>query len=206
MTTLPIYLYGHDSLRQTAKPVTGLDNTTIKLIYDMFETMTKANGIGLAATQVGEMKRVIVIDLSHLEEEAQDGEAEQEQSHKGERGTEKLVLINPEIMAESGSWAMEEGCLSIPDVRADVQRSETVRIRYRNANFEPEELEAEGLLGRVILHEIDHLNGVLFIDHLSGAKRSLLRGKLRKIKKGEVETSYSVVTAPARRRSGGVEV
>jgi len=101
---------------------------------------------------------------------------------------------------------LEEGCLSIPDVRADVERPETVSIRFRNANFEENTLEVTGLLARVILHEIDHLDGVLFIDYLSSAKRALLRSKLKKIKKGEVETSYPIVTAPVPRRSGRVEV
>lgn len=204
MALLPIYLYGHEVLRQKARSVPDLDNETIKLVHDMIETMVKSNGIGLAANQVGSMKRVITIDLSHvLESEAaenSDGTASRP------KGPETLVLINPEIVAESGSWVMEEGCLSIPDVRADVERPEKITVRFRSAKFETVELESGGLLGRVILHEIDHLNGVLFLDHLSGAKRGLLRGKLRKIKKGEVETSYPVVTAPASRRSGRVEV
>jgi peptide deformylase len=118
----------------------------------------------------------------------------------------KLVLINPEVIERSGTWTMEEGCLSIPDVRGDVERPETIRVRFQNANFEEVEVQATGMLGRVILHEIDHLDGVLFIDYLSSAKRALLRGKLKNIKKGEVETSYPVVTAPAPRRSGRVEV
>lgn len=203
MSTLPIYLYGSDVLRQKAKPVRGLDNETIKLIYDLFETMYKSHGVGLAATQVGEMKRVIVVDVTPTEEESEDG---QELSELEKNQPKKLVLINPEIIGKSGSWSMEEGCLSIPDVRADVERPETIRVRYRNANFEEVELEATGMLGRVILHETDHLDGVLFIDYLSTAKRALLRGKLKNIKKGEVETSYQVVTAPAPRRSGKVEV
>ncbi len=206
MAFLPIYLYGHDVLRETAKPVSELDNETIKLIHDMFETMAKSNGIGLAATQVGSLKRIIVIDLSHVKEAEEDSDAEPDGHRDAPTGPEKLAMINPEIVDETGSWVLEEGCLSIPDVRADVQRSENVRVRFRNANFDQEELEADGLLGRVILHEIDHLNGVLFIDHLNGARRSLLRSKLRKIKKGEVEASYPVVTAAPRSRSGGVEV
>lgn len=205
MAFLPIYLYGHDVLRETAKPVSELDNETIKLIHDMFETMAKSNGIGLAATQVGSLKRIIVIDLSHVKEAEEDSETGSD-GPRDAGGPEKLVMINPEVVREAGSWVLEEGCLSIPDVRADVQRSETVKVRFRNANFDQEELEADGLLGRVILHEIDHLNGVLFIDHLNGARRSLLRSKLRKIKKGEVEASYPVVTAAPRSRSGGVEV
>ncbi len=203
MAFLPIYLYGSDVLRQKAKPVKELDNATIKLIYDLFETMYKSHGIGLAATQVGELKRVIVVDVTPTEEET--GEGDGKDAAADDDQPKKLVLINPEVIERSGSWSMEEGCLSIPDVRADVERDERVKIRFRNANFEEVELEAGGLLGRVILHEIDHLDGVLFIDHVSAAKRSLLGSKLRKIKKGEIETSYPVITTSARRRSGKVE-
>lgn len=213
MAVLPIYLYGNKELRATAKPVTELDNETIRLIYDMSETMKKAHGIGLAATQVGELKRVIVIDLSDVEEKEGGSEPQ------GERLIDpaqprKLVLINPEIMKAEGSWIMEEGCLSIPDVRADVERAERIAVKFRNANFEEMIIETTGLLGRVILHEMDHLDGVLFIDHLGAPNKSLVAARLRIIKKGEVETTYPVVTAPARKRptratwlgGGGVEV
>lgn len=213
MAVLPIYLYGNKVLRETAKPVTELDNETIRLIYDMSETMRKTRGIGLAATQVGELKRVIVIDLSDVE--AKEGSEPQGERLVDPAQPRKLVLINPEIIEAEGSWIMEEGCLSIPDVRGDVERSERIRVRFRNANFEEMTIEATSLLGRVILHEVDHLDGVLFIDHLGAAKKSLVAARLRTIKKGEVETSYPVVTAPARKRptramwsggSGGVEV
>ena len=204
MALLPIYLYGSDVLRQKAKPVKDLDNDAIKLIYDLLETMYKSNGIGLAATQVGSMKRVVVVDVTPTEEDKEDGGREESPVEASQ--PKKLVLINPEVLDRSGSWTMEEGCLSIPDVRADVDRPETVRIRFRNANFEENIMEVTGLLARVILHEIDHLDGVLFIDYLSSAKRTLLRSKLKKIKKGEVETSYPIVTAPVPRRSGRVEV
>ena len=196
MATLPIYLYGSDVLRQKAKPVKELDNATIKLIYDMFETMEKAHGIGLAATQVGEIKRVIVMDVTAAEE-AKEGEVPESEIKPRENSSKpkRFVLINPEVLHASGSSVIEEGCLSIPDVRSEVARAERVTVRYRNANFEEMTVEASGLLGRVILHEIDHLNGILFIDHISGAKKTLLRAKLRKVKNGEVETSYPVVTA-----------
>lgn len=205
MSILPIYLYGSDVLRQKAKPVESLSNETIRLIYDMMETMKKAGGIGLAATQVGSLKRVIVIDITHAEEE-QEGDAVDNAPPQEPPGPTRFVLINPEVIEESGSWQMEEGCLSIPDVRADVTRAERVKVRYRNANFDEEILEAEGLLGRVLLHEIDHLNGVLFIDHLSSAKRGLLSPKLRKIKKGETEAVYPVVVSSGSKKSGTVGV
>ena len=201
MSVLPIYLYGCDVLRQKAKELKELDNETIKLVYDMFETMHRSHGIGLAATQVGEMKRVIVIDVTPSEEErAELGEPVEEDNQP-----KKLVLVNPEVLKSEGTLTMEEGCLSIPDVRGEVERAERVRIRYKDASFKESELEVWGLLARVVLHEIDHLDGILFIDHLSRAKRGLLGSRLKKIKKGEVETTYPVVASSARRRSGRVE-
>lgn len=193
MSVIPIYLYGSEVLRKKAKPVHELDDSLIKLIYDMSETMHRANGIGLAATQVGDLRRVIVVDVSAIEEAQREKDGEQ----PGEDGQEKktLALVNPQVVEESGDWNMEEGCLSIPDVRADVNRSEAIRVRFRDVNFREAEMTAGGLLGRVILHEIDHLSGILFIDHVGAAKRALLRSDLRKIKKGDVETSYPVVSA-----------
>ncbi len=193
MSVLPIYLYGSEILRKKAKPVHELDDSVIKLIYDMAETMHKANGIGLAANQVGYLRRVIVVDVSAIEE-SQREESGEEQVER-ERGTKTLAMINPQLVEQSGSWSMEEGCLSIPDVRADVTRSERISVRFRDVNFREIEMTFDGLLGRVVLHEMDHLDGVLFTDHVSTAKRALLRSELRKIKKGEVETSYPVVSA-----------
>ena len=198
MSVLPIYLYGSDVLRQKAQPVEALDNATIKLMYDMMETMHKANGIGLAANQVGQLRRIIVIDVTSAEEEGEDHGSKPE---AGQATPSKFVMVNPEVIGRSGSWQMEEGCLSIPDVRGDVDRPEHIKVRFRNANFDEEVLEADGLLARVILHELDHLDGVLFVDHLNGAKRSLLMPKLRKIKKGEADTAYPVVIPVSAKRS-----
>ncbi len=238
MSVLPIYLYGSDVLRAKAKSVTALDDSLVRLMYDMFETMHKANGIGLAATQVGDLRRVIVLDISAAMEPArqlsggdenEDGESwnppkeSSEGVHsdfrtssvrspldlreksgqpppkadEGPHGAspQTLVVINPKIISVEGSWVMEEGCLSIPDVRAEVERAEHIRVKFRDANFNEVELSANELLGRVILHEMDHLDGILFVDHLSGAKRTLLKSKLNRIKKGETDASYPVVTA-----------
>ncbi len=145
----------------------------------MFDTMHNAHGIGLAANQVGSLQRVIVIDVSGMGEEYQDAKP--------------LVLVNPSVVRAEGEWTMEEGCLSIPDIRDDVTRAETITIRYKDLDFNDQELEASGLLARVILHEIDHLDGVLFIDHLGAVKRKLLTGRLNKIRKGEVEIEYPIV-------------
>ena len=194
MSTLPIYLFGTEVLRKKAKPVKESNNQVVKLVLDMFETMHKANGIGLAATQVGVLHRAVVIDISDVEEK-DDAEATDEPRKKTSPQLPRtLTLINPELSEERGSWKMEEGCLSIPDVRADVTRAETVRVKFRDVSFKEHELVADGLLARVILHEVDHLNGVLFLDHLTPAKRSLFKTKLRLMKGGKVETSYPVIS------------
>jgi peptide deformylase len=208
MAILPIYLYGTDALRKKAKPVSELDDALVRLVYDMFETMRKAGGIGLAATQVGEMKRVIVVDISAALEDEAAGPSDLADSNAPAtspvpEGVQTLVIINPEIVTAEGSWMMEEGCLSIPGIRGDVVRAKTIRVRFLDANLKPVELAADGLLARVILHEIDHLDGVLFIDHLSSAKRTLLKSKLNRIKKGDVEVSYPVVTAAEGRAKQG---
>jgi peptide deformylase len=213
MAVLPIYLYGSEVLRAKAHPVKELDNSVVKLIYDMFETMHKANGIGLAATQVGDMRRVIVIDISDVEEGKDEG-GEREIRATSSDLPRRLVLINPEILSENGKWVLEEGCLSIPEVRAEVERAEQIRFRYRDANFKETVLQADGLLARVILHEIDHLDGVLFIDRISSVQKAPLKEQLKKIKKGDVETTYPVISAAgqvkagsaSRTRTGKVEV
>ncbi len=195
MSVRPIYLFGTTVLKQSAKPVESLDDSTVKLIYDMFETMREANGLGLAANQVGDLRRVITIDIADVSEPSAEGETE-EPSHPTSPGLPRtLALINPEVVGEEGTWTMEEGCLSLPHLRSEVERADKIRIRFRNAEFKEQETLADGLLARVILHELDHLNGVLFIDRINKAKRSMLLPKLRKIRKGEVEVDYPVVTA-----------
>jgi peptide deformylase len=206
MSLRPIYLYGSHVLREQAKPVKDLTDEVITLIADMVQTMHAAGGIGLAANQVGELHRVLVVDLGAVEEALrEEREGAGAVSRPASPQVQTLVVINPEILQADGSWKMEEGCLSIPGVRANVERAETIRIRFRDGHFQQRELDADGLLARVLLHEVDHLNGVLFIDHLSAAQRSLLKPRLRKIKQGEVDTSYPVVAERIRRRSG-VEV
>ena len=180
MPVLPIYTYGTPALRRKAQPVKNLSDDIIQLIMDMFETMHHANGIGLAATQLGVLQRVAVVDLSEMEET---------------KDLKPVVLINPIVVSQEGSLTMEEGCLSIPDVRDDVERVGKIRVKFKNADFRDAELEATGLLGRVILHEIDHLNGVLFLDHLPSAKKKLHHPQLKNIRMGEFEVSYPVITA-----------
>lgn len=174
-------MYGNEVLKKKAKQISEVTDTDIKLIQDMFDTMHNANGIGLAANQVGELKQILVIDISDME---------------AGKGIKPLVVINPEIIDESDDESeYEEGCLSIPDVREKVWRPEKITLRYNDVTMKEVELEADGILARVLQHEIDHLNGILFLDHLTGTKRTLLRGKLSKISKGEIETQYDVVAA-----------
>lgn len=163
-------------------------------MVDMMETMHKASGIGLAANQVGRLERVIVVDITGVEDEREDGERPKVPK-KDPASPTRLVLVNPEVVRSEGLWTMEEGCLSIPDVRADVRRAERIVVKFLDSSFKPRELEADGLLARVILHEIDHLDGVLFLDHLTVAGRGLLKPKLRRIKKGEADTAYPVIPA-----------
>jgi peptide deformylase len=180
MAILPIYTYGAPVLRKKAKPVAAVSDGVIKLIVDMFATMHQAGGIGLAATQVGSLQRVIVIDVSEME-------------HMEE--VKPFAMINPTVVTQEGSWTLEEGCLSIPELRDEVERSEAVTVRFRDANFQEVELSASGILSRVILHEIDHLDGVLFIDHLPKARRKSHDEILKSIQRGEFEVEYPVITA-----------
>lgn len=193
MSILPVYLYGTEILKKKTKPVKELDNSTVKLIYDMFETMHEASGIGLAATQVGDLRRILVVDIADVSEENAEGEHEDARHPTSAHLPRTIAMINPEILSGEGTISLQEGCLSIPDIHAMVERPEKVRVRYRDADFQEQEIFADGLLARVIQHEFDHLNGVLFIDHLGAAKRALLKSKLNAIKKGEVETSYPVI-------------
>jgi peptide deformylase len=161
MAILDILHFPDPRLRDVAKPVTHVDASVCQLIDNMFETMYSAPGIGLAATQVNVNKRVVVIDVSE---------------DKGQ----PLCLINPEILELSGTEEMEEGCLSVPGVYETVQRADQVRARALDRNGKPFELEAGGLLAVCIQHEIDHLDGKLFVDYLSQLKRTRIRKKLEK--------------------------
>lgn len=180
MSLLPVYTYGQPVLRKKAKPVRAITEEIVRLAGEMIETMRGANGIGLAANQVGSLHRIIVVDLAAVEENEK---------------LEPLVMVNPEVSNSSEIWVMEEGCLSIPDVREEVERPDKITVHFRDLLFNDRVIETDGLLGRVILHEIDHLNGVLFIDRMPEEKRKLLRGRLNKIEKGYVDVAYPVVTS-----------
>ncbi len=185
---LPIYVYGMPILREQTVEVNENTETLQQLIDDMFETMHNAAGIGLAAPQVGRHERLFLVDLEPLAEElAEDGEILPPQP---------MVFINPEIVEEGDEEAaFEEGCLSIPDIREDVWRPTKIHITYLDRDFQPRSLEVEGMLARVIQHEYDHLEGILFVDHITPFRRRLLRRRLRDMARGLVEADYPLVTA-----------
>ncbi|MDE2390872.1 MAG: peptide deformylase [Rhodospirillales bacterium] len=164
---LPILIYPEPVLRKVARPITPADADEVRrLVPSMFATMYKAPGIGLAANQVGSLLRAIVVDVAPKEQPA------------------PIALINPEIIARSDETAtQEEGCLSIPDQYAEVTRPARVKVRYHDVAGIKQEIEAEGLLAACLQHEIDHLNGVLFVDYLSALKRNMLLRKLAKAQK-----------------------
>ncbi|HMM54072.1 MAG TPA: peptide deformylase [Candidatus Desulfobacillus sp.] len=161
MALLPILRYPDPRLHKKAVAVSEVDDSVRKLIADMAETMYEAPGIGLAATQVDVHQRVVVIDIS-------------------EDKSKLLALVNPEILARSGEQVCEEGCLSVPGIYEKVTRSERVTVRALDARGAPFELEADGLLAVCIQHEIDHLDGKVFVEHLSRLKQSRIRARLAK--------------------------
>lgn len=161
MSRLSILEFPDPRLRRVAKPVDEVTETERKLAADMLETMYAANGIGLAATQVNQGIRLVVMDLS-------------------ENRDEPRIFINPEIVERSGSQTCEEGCLSVPGVYAEVKRAETVKVRALGLDGESFELDAEGLLAVCIQHEIDHLDGKVFVDYLSPLKRRMVEKRLVK--------------------------
>jgi peptide deformylase len=184
---LPIYVYGHEALREETAPVTEDSEALQSLIDNMLETMRNASGIGLAAPQVGRTERLFVVDVTPMATEMkEDDEPIPDQP---------LVCINPEIVRESDATTdMEEGCLSIPEVREAVTRPERIRMRYLDRNLEEQEIETGSVLARVLQHERDHLDGVLFTDYLSSFRKRLLRRPLREMVNGDVEADYPLVT------------
>jgi peptide deformylase len=162
----PITKYGAAVLEAQTRPIEKFDDEFAKLCEDMFESMYAAQGVGLAATQIGLAKRLAVVDVS-----------------VGKNPEAKLVLANPEIIHSEGDQREEEGCLSLPGFRGNVLRPAYVTIRAQNLTGETYEMRGEGLLARAFCHEIDHLNGVLFLQHLSMLKRDLIKRRIRKLRK-----------------------
>ena len=161
---MKILKYGAPALRESSRPVEKFDAELEKLVSDMFETMYAAPGVGLAAPQVDVNLRLIVIDVSG-----------------GKEPDKKVVLCNPRIIASEGTQEGDEGCLSVPDFYERVTRPRRVSVEARNIKGEPFQIEGEELLARAICHEMDHLDGVMFVDLLSPLKRAILRGKIKKL-------------------------
>lgn len=174
----PIVAYGTPILKKKAKDIEKDGDVDVtKLVEDMFETMYVANGVGLAGPQVGKNLRIFVVDAEAMDEENLKGF--------------KKAFINPEMIEEEGEeWAFEEGCLSIPGIRENVTRHDTIRLKYFDENWEEHEETFDGFKARVIQHEYDHIEGILFTDHLSSLKKRILKGKLNNISKGKVEHDY----------------
>ncbi len=176
----PIVAYGTPVLKKVAQPIEKEGNIdVIQLVNDMFETMYAANGVGLAGPQIGKGLRIFVVDAEPLDEENLKGF--------------KKAFINPIKIEEEGEiWAFEEGCLSIPGIREEVKRHDVIRLRYFDEHWVEHEETFDGLKARVIQHEYDHIEGVLFTDHLSSLKKRLLKGKLANISKGKADYDYKM--------------
>lgn len=175
----PIVVYGDPVLKREADEIEEGSIDVIKLKDDMFETMYEASGIGLAAPQIGKSIRMFVVDGSPLEEEGMEDF--------------KKVFINPEIVWEEGEkWNFEEGCLSIPGIREEISRHAKLRINYLDENFVEHEEEFDGMKARIIQHEYDHIDGILFTDYLSPFKKRVLKGKLNNISKGKCDADYKI--------------
>ena len=156
-----ILLWPHPVLKQRARPVARVDSAVRTLVQDMFETMYAADGVGLAAPQVGVLQRVVVLDTSHAQP-----------------GLGPLALVNPELVALSGATTYREGCLSLPGEFEEVDRAAEVAVRYLDVDGRPQELRGDGLLAIAVQHELDHLEGTVFVDHVSRLKRELVRKRM----------------------------
>ena len=176
---LPIFAYGQPVLRKKAMPISKDYPDLNQLIEDMYETMYSAKGVGLAAPQIGKDIRLFVVDTIQLDK-------------KNETSTGiKRVFINAELLDESGDpWLYEEGCLSIPDLHAEIERNPKILLKYTDIDWNEQTEVFEKINARVIQHEYDHIEGILFIDRMKPLKRRLINGKLEKIKKGEIEINH----------------
>lgn len=184
MSLLPIYNCFNPVLKKKTEKVEHIDENLKKLVENMFETMYNADGIGLAANQVGVSKSLVIIDISR---------------NDNFKNQPPLVLINPEIITFSEEKdEFLEGCLSIPNFYETVDRPEAIEIKFYDLNMKEHKIEANDLLARVMQHEIDHLNGILFFERLSPIKKTLAKSKLKKIKNGQVDAKYEMVNPDGR--------
>jgi peptide deformylase len=187
---LPIVAYGHPVLRKVATEITPDYPQLDKLIGDMWETMYASNGVGLAAPQVNKEIRLFIIDTEQIFKNMNE---EEQAEYPGDKGM-RSVFINPSIQELEGEeWPYNEGCLSIPKIREDIYRQEAVTLNFLDQHFETQSLTFTGITARVILHEYDHIEGKLFIDHISPLKRKLMKGKLSDISKGKVNVDYKML-------------
>jgi|AntRauMFilla1563_2_1112583.scaffolds.fasta_scaffold12506_3 peptide deformylase len=182
MSILPIVTYNDQVLREKTIEVKELTTEVKQFIEDLYDTMYNADGVGIAAPQVGSSHRIFVIDPDEISEDLEG------------KVYGPMTFINPKIVKKWGEEKpYREGCLSLPDLFEDVKRLASIEVHYLNENFEEIVLEADGFLSRVIQHEIDHLEGILFIDYLSRFKKRIVAKKLKKIQTGEQETAYPLV-------------
>lgn len=189
---LPIVAYGHPVLRKVAQDIDATYPGLQTLIADMWETMYASNGVGLAAPQINRDIRLFVVDSAQIF--ANMYEEEKAETHYPDIPGVKQVFINAHIVEEHGDdWAYNEGCLSIPKIREDIYRAEEVTLRYVDENFQPHTRTFNGITARVILHEYDHIEGKLFIDHVSPLKRKLLKRKLDDITRGAIKVDYKMM-------------
>ena len=185
---LPIIAYGHPVLKRKAEVISKDYPKLKELIDNMFETMYNASGVGIAAPQIGLSIRLFIVDTSPFSEDESLSDEEQNQLKSF-----KKIFINPEIIEESGDdWSFDEGCLSIPNIRESVLRQPEIKIQYFDENFNKHVKSFNGLLARVIQHEYDHVEGVLFTDKLSSFKKQLLKKKLLKISSGKLSFDYEM--------------
>jgi len=175
----PIVVYGDPVLKKKAQDIKKGEIDVKALSQDMFETMESASGIGLAAPQIGKSIRMFVVDGTPIEDEDMEGF--------------RKVFINPQMIEETGEpWAFEEGCLSIPNIREDVSRKENIKIKYYDEDWNLHEEAYDGMKARIIQHEYDHIEGILFTDYLTPLKKRMLKGKLTNITKGKMKVDYRV--------------
>lgn len=189
---LPIHAYGDSVLRKKAAEITPDYEGLKELIADLQETMHSASGIGLAAPQVGKSIRLFIVDtvtaLKHIAEDTE----QKENRFKGETGIQRIFINARQIHKNGTPWPYNEGCLSIPKIREDIERPEEITLEYLDENFRPHRETFTGLAGRVIQHEYDHIEGVLFVDYLKPLKKRLIKKKLDNISKGIVDVDYKM--------------
>ena len=199
MAKLKIYTFPDVVLTQKAAPIARVEKTFHRVADDMLETMYDAPGIGLAANQVGLLDRIIVVDTEYeTDEEAEAGRK------STLRNTQPIILINPEVIHKEGSIVFNEGCLSVPEYNADVKRAEKIKLQYQDIDGLTKVLSAEGLLAICLQHEIDHLDGKLFIDRLSPLKKEMARKKLREERAQREADARAGILAPPKKHGKGL--